>query len=803
MSKKVKEKSNTMNKKNNEVKKKPKAEILTVTTGKNYDVVDISLPKNFFEQIITNEVELSEEFKFEKLNSLVHLYLNAIQYFSSFEPEKVKAYQNRLENLLTQKETLQNLCKMKSESVKSTKSSNQIRDRAKTKIIFESKGMKKEIKSKVNKVLSESTNIKEHKKNVKLLINSEFENQNKSWKEKLAKKKKGMGIRNSMRPVLRTSIKKSFYTPGPAIRDSLNIGNHKEDMSKFEISGKNVGYGDIDDSDNENENRSDNMDDDFLKIFKEKHKDESKKDSDEDSLINDNYNDDDFLMKIEEVDEELIKSSEKDIIKKLSEDKNINLVNNNDKEKQENQISIKGILTKKESPINENGDEKKEEKEEKGDEKKEEEKNVEKKEEKEEEKEKEKSNENKDEDKENKDEKKEENKEKKDEDKENKEEKIEDNNEKKDEEIEKEKEKSNEKKDENKEKKDEKIEENKDEIKEENKDGKKEENKNEKKEENKDEIKEDNKNEIKEENKDEIKENDKVGQKDAEKEEKKEDNKNEKQDTEKEENKEEKKDEKKPEEKEEKKAENNNKSNNDEQNEEENDTLAATNINENKESFDFEKTKPLERKKSIVDEDVTRKIELDEEIKNIIEEKMKMLDNLKEENDSGEDSNHPSSSDLPIITKNNNLKELPPIFQETMLAVEEKMKEYIIELNNHFYKEAFEEFSSKLKELYDSKYEKYIMVNNEYHSNITEKEYLLENEDNLNDEKKLEIQNIIDSLKEEQKDQIDKIVDEYNNNIILMINEYKLNSFKRNTSIQLLEEQLKLDIYTMINEAFY
>ena len=432
MSKKVKEKSNTMNKKNNEVKKRPKAEILTVTTGKNYDIVDISLPKNFFEQIITNEVELSEEFKFEKLNSLVHLYLNAIQYFSSFEPEKVKAYQNRLEILLTQKETLQNLCKMKSESVKSTKSSNQIRDRAKTKIIFESKGMKKEIKSKVNKVLSESTNIKEHKKNVKLLINSEFENQNKSWKEKLAKKKKGMGIRNSMRPVLRTSVKKSFYTPGPAIRDSLNIGNHKVDISKFEISGKNVGYGDIDDSDNENDNRSDNMDDDFLKIFKEKHKDESKKDSDEDSLINDNYNDDDFLMKIEEVDEELIKSSEKDIIKKLSEDKNINLMNNNDKEKQENQIPIKGILKKKESPINENDDEKKEEDnvekkeeklekeeekyEEKGDEKKEE-----KNEEKKDEKEKEKNNENKEEDKENKDEKKEENKEKKDEDKEKKE----------------------------------------------------------------------------------------------------------------------------------------------------------------------------------------------------------------------------------------------------------------------------------------------------------------------------------------------------------------------------------------------
>ena len=52
----------------------------------------------------------------------------------------------------------------------------------------------------------------------------------------------------------------------------------------------------------------------------------------------------------------------------------------------------------------------------------------------------------------------------------------------------------------------------------------------------------------------------------------------------------------------------------------------------------------------------------------------------------------------------------------------------------------------KLKELYDSKYKKYIMVNNEYHSNITEKEYLLENEENLSEEKKTEMKSIIDSI---------------------------------------------------------
>ena len=238
--------------------------------------------------------------------------------------------------------------------------------------------------------------------------------------------------------------------------------------------------------------------------------------------------------------------------------------------------------------------------------------------------------------------------------------------------------------------------------------------------------------------------------------------------------------------------------------EEDNDSLAATNIiKDNNGEINIEKMKPLERKKSIVDEIILKDIEPDEDIQKTIEEKMQILNNLKSGNELGEDSNPQSSSNLPIVTKKEKMEEIPPIFQETMMIVEEKVKEYISSLNNHFYKDTFEDFSLKLKELYDSKYDKYIMINNEYHSSITEKEYSLQNDENLNEEKKIEMQNIIDSLKEEQKDQIDKIVDEYNNNIILLINEFKQNSFKNNTSIQLLEEYLKLDIYTLINDAFY
>ena len=160
MSKKIKEKNekqkvgtaNTLKKSNPE--KQSKGELLTVMTGKNYNVVDIALPNNFFEQIITNEVELSEGFKYEKLTTLVHLYLNAIQYYSSFDPEKVLAYQNRMEYLLTQRETLKNLCKKnEEEKVKSAKSSTHLRDRLKTKFMIESKAIKKdEIKRKVTAI---------------------------------------------------------------------------------------------------------------------------------------------------------------------------------------------------------------------------------------------------------------------------------------------------------------------------------------------------------------------------------------------------------------------------------------------------------------------------------------------------------------------------------------------------------------------------------------------------------------------------------------------------------------------------
>ena len=215
------------------------------------------------------------------------------------------------------------------------------------------------------------------------------------------------------------------------------------------------------------------------------------------------------------------------------------------------------------------------------------------------------------------------------------------------------------------------------------------------------------------------------------------------------------------------------------------------------------KKEPSVVRMSIVDaKNVIRKIEPDNEIKEIVEQKMKNLENLNNNNVDDEINGAEESSeqlqDLKMV-----VGEIPVKFQETYNEVEKLINKYVKDLKNHFYKDTFEVFSLELKDLYDRKYKKYIEVSNEYHNNIKESEYHLENDENISEEEKLIMPQIIDSLKEEQKDQIDKITDEYNELIDKKINDFKMTFYKKDFGINLMEEQLKLDIYTMINEAFY
>ena len=216
---------------------------------------------------------------------------------------------------------------------------------------------------------------------------------------------------------------------------------------------------------------------------------------------------------------------------------------------------------------------------------------------------------------------------------------------------------------------------------------------------------------------------------------------------------------------------------------------------------------PSGRKKSIDIENIMRSIEIDEDIKKIISEKMRKIDKIHEEsnNIAAEDSNSnfQSTNSLSSVSKKINFDEMQAKFHQVIFGVENKIKKFIGDVNKHFYSEMFDKFFSKLKEMYEQKYEKYIKVNEEYFCNIKENEYMIDSDDKIEEFEKITMQNIIDCLKEEQKDQIDEIVNESNSKISKYIEEFKQSLFANNVGCQLIEERLKLDIYTMINEAFY
>ena len=246
---------------------------------------------------------------------------------------------------------------------------------------------------------------------------------------------------------------------------------------------------------------------------------------------------------------------------------------------------------------------------------------------------------------------------------------------------------------------------------------------------------------------------------------------------------------------------------------------------ENKDEKKSEKPKVQKpRKQSIVDQNVIRNVEIDENITNSVNQRMELLNKLiddieknrikdDEDDDNIDESaeNNENKNEILGDKKEQNLLseihtdviKVPAKFQSTYYQLESMMQSYMDEFNNYYYKDIFEQFASKLKEIYDQKYTKYIEVSVEYHTQIKKNEHILENTDNLSEEKKEEIHQIIDSLKDEQQNQIAKIEDEFNRLIVAKVNEFKLNSFKNNSGIQLMEEQLKLDIYSLITESFY
>ena len=700
---------------------------LTVVTTSGYKLAKVRLDKNFFENLLVLEMDLEDNFSLEKLFELIKQYSIAIEYYLQHDHRKAKAYQNRMEYLLTNKDTLiqlkrqndkkNNINNDNNDNENNNKNNNEKNinnNKIKSALNIQKEYVKirkddinlEDISKKVTKVLNSSNKKSENNISWKNIINNDLEKQNSNWKEKLKSKKKNAS-RFSVKPSL-GGIRKRFMgsandaNMNSASNDNNNVDNNPK-VSDFKSPFEEL-YGE-----NENENDKNNNNIDIIEEDVEDKKEEIKENENKENKINDPIKN--III------EEKIKEEEKaiDEDKKEISQENNNKIENKEEEKdnkEENQnIEVNKIEEKKdENMINENNSEENS----KG------QKQNEVKEIREEDK-----NENKVDDK----------SEIKEEITEIKEEKIEikeDKNEIKEEKMEIKEEDKNEIKEEKNEIKEEKIE-----IKED-----------------KSEIKED-KNEIKE-VKNEIKE--------------------------------------------EKKDQSQNQNN-----------TEITEIPNTKSPFED----PLFTKKSILEDDIIGNIKPDEEISSPIESLLTSLKNkiiqINAQNTQNEGNNEEeeesefssSNTDLTKVkSSNNDLDKIPGKFQGAYLDIQTIMDNYIYDFNQFFYKEIFEQFSSDLKELYEQKYKKYIEIRNEYHAQIKENEYLLELDENLTKEKKEEIQQTIESLNEEQQHQIDVVEDEFNKKISDKISEFKQNTFKHNSGIQLLEEKVKLDIYSLINDAF-
>ena len=708
---------------------------LAVVSNNGYRVALTTLSENFFENLLILEMELEDEFALDKLIELVKQYSIAIEYYLQFDPRKAKAYQNRMEYLLTNKDTLVKLKKQKDKE-KNINEDNNDRNlnidkenekkkkflKMKTELNINTDYIKlkqdeineEDFSKKANLVLS-SNNKNEEQISIKDVVKDDLQKQSQSWKEKFKNKKKRQFKIN---PKLNIQGLKSRYFGG-------SIGS-KLDL-RLTVSPQ---------FNSANLNKSEKLNIDDLTISKFKSKDLTNEIKEENI--------------IEEENEEKAKESQ-ELINRIK----IDDIKEVEEEKTENEEKIEEEKNDKDN--NKEVDEKKDEK--KIEENKED-KNEDKKEENE------------------KDKKETQNEEKKEE------EKVEEKKEEEKTEDKKEDEKVEEKKEDEKveEKKEEKI------------DDKKEEQKVEdKREEKKEEIEiiiEEKKPE--EEKPKQQEQNEIIIEEAKEKQEKKDDN---------------------------------------------IEQINIDKITENN-SYPLEDNKitleynPIEAETRLsnllartesmnneLEKEMLEKISPDEEIKSSIESQIESLQNIisnlnmkipsqnENDNEEEEDSELSNSNKNLIKVKNNNtnslIEKIPAKFQETYSFVEDLIHTYMKEFNLFFYKEIFEQFSSSLLELYEMKYKKYIEIRNEYHDQIKENEYTMENEDNLTEQKKEEYQQTIESLKEEQQHQIDVVEDEFNKKIMDKISEFKLNSFKHNSGIQLLEEKVKLDIYSLINQAFY
>ena len=191
------------------------------------------LSPKFFENILNLEMELTNNFNLKNLTDLISLYSEAIEYYETFDLLSSKTYQNRMDMLLSDPETLKRLISMrnaekkleeqkknniiKNEENKINNNNNNInviknneknssekrlKDRAATMQFHRIKTQIKifkdyrldEIDQKFNTILKSA----KEGKSAKDLLNKEIDKQNERWKKKLENKRVKFQFKSDM-----------------------------------------------------------------------------------------------------------------------------------------------------------------------------------------------------------------------------------------------------------------------------------------------------------------------------------------------------------------------------------------------------------------------------------------------------------------------------------------------------------------------------------------------------------------------------------------------------------------------------
>ena len=145
-----------------------------------------SLPDDFFEQILTCEIQLKKGVTMTTLRKLVNLYSKAVEYYESINDPRYMRYSKSLQLLLTQPQIVKQInMQTKKGKIKVHKQER------KKELLDEFKNLDKKIINETNaKEMIKKTNKEEKKKNFDEEKNKDLNSQTDNFKKRLAEKKK-------------------------------------------------------------------------------------------------------------------------------------------------------------------------------------------------------------------------------------------------------------------------------------------------------------------------------------------------------------------------------------------------------------------------------------------------------------------------------------------------------------------------------------------------------------------------------------------------------------------------------------